>query len=73
MVNAIEFEAKRQVEVLESGGKVDLETRWYDPQTKTTSTARKKEDRIDYRFFPEPDLPALIVPQVNYSNPLRIL
>jgi len=73
LVNAIEFESKRQIDLLESGGTVELETRWFDPQTKTTFTARKKEDKIDYRYFPEPDLPALIIPQEVISSALESL
>uniref|UniRef100_A0A6B2L5M4 Aspartyl/Glutamyl-tRNA(Gln) amidotransferase subunit B/E catalytic domain-containing protein n=1 Tax=Arcella intermedia TaxID=1963864 RepID=A0A6B2L5M4_9EUKA len=68
LVNAIEYEAKRQVELLESGNVVEMETRWFDPVSKTTFTARKKEDKIDYRFFPEPDLPPIIVEQNVISS-----
>lgn len=44
-----EYEARRQVEVLESGGEVEMETRWFDPVKKVTTTGRRKEDKIDYR------------------------
>ncbi len=56
MVKAIEFEAQRQVEILESGGKIDQETRLFDASTGETRTMRSKEDAHDYRYFPDPDL-----------------
>jgi aspartyl-tRNA(Asn)/glutamyl-tRNA(Gln) amidotransferase subunit B len=52
----IEHEANRQVDVLESGGKVVQETRLFDPDTGTTRSMRSKEDAHDYRYFPDPDL-----------------
>ena len=56
VMQAIEHEAMRQVDVLESGGTVDQETRLFDPATGTTRTMRSKEDAHDYRYFPDPDL-----------------
>ncbi len=56
MMKAIEFEAKRQVEILENGGTVDQETRLFDAATGETRTMRSKEDAHDYRYFPDPDL-----------------
>lgn len=56
VMQAIEYEAKRQVEELESGGKVVQETRLFNPDTGTTRTMRSKEDAHDYRYFPDPDL-----------------
>jgi aspartyl-tRNA(Asn)/glutamyl-tRNA(Gln) amidotransferase subunit B len=53
---AIMFEAERQVEILESGGKIDQETRLFDSDTGETRTMRSKEDAMDYRYFPDPDL-----------------
>jgi aspartyl-tRNA(Asn)/glutamyl-tRNA(Gln) amidotransferase subunit B len=53
---AIEFEAMRQVEILESGGKIDQETRLFDSAVSETRTMRSKEDAMDYRYFPDPDL-----------------
>ena len=56
MEQAIEFEAKRQIEILEDGGKIDQETRLYDPDRDETRSMRSKEDAQDYRYFPDPDL-----------------
>jgi aspartyl-tRNA(Asn)/glutamyl-tRNA(Gln) amidotransferase subunit B len=52
----IEFEANRQVDVIEGGGRIVQETRLYDPDTGTTRSMRSKEDAHDYRYFPDPDL-----------------
>ncbi|MGN6287865.1 MAG: Asp-tRNA(Asn)/Glu-tRNA(Gln) amidotransferase subunit GatB [Sphingopyxis terrae] len=56
VMQTIEYEATRQVEVLEAGGTVDQETRLFNPDTGTTRTMRSKEDAHDYRYFPDPDL-----------------
>jgi aspartyl-tRNA(Asn)/glutamyl-tRNA(Gln) amidotransferase subunit B len=56
VMKAIEYEANRQVEILESGGKIDQETRLFDSGTGETRTMRSKEDAQDYRYFPDPDL-----------------
>lgn len=53
---AIETEANRQVDVIESGGKIVQETRLYDPDRNETRSMRSKEDAHDYRYFPDPDL-----------------
>ncbi|HEX5420852.1 MAG TPA: Asp-tRNA(Asn)/Glu-tRNA(Gln) amidotransferase subunit GatB [Gammaproteobacteria bacterium] len=58
---AIEFEAGRQIEVLESGGRVVQETRLYDPDRHETRPMRSKEEANDYRYFPDPDLLPLVV------------
>ncbi|MBN8543455.1 MAG: Asp-tRNA(Asn)/Glu-tRNA(Gln) amidotransferase subunit GatB [Alphaproteobacteria bacterium] len=63
MIKAIEFEAARQVEIIESGGKVDQETRLFNPDNGETRTMRSKEDAHDYRYFPDPDLLPLILTQ----------
>lgn len=60
-MQAIEFEAKRQLEVYESGGQIEQETRQFDATTGTTKFMRKKEFANDYRYFPEPDLPPLVL------------
>ena len=56
MMKAIEFEANRQIEVLEGGEKVEQETRLYDPNKNETRSMRSKEEAHDYRYFPDPDL-----------------
>jgi len=56
---ALEFEIERQRAVLESGGRVEQETRLWDSETGTTQSMRSKEGAHDYRYFPEPDLPPL--------------
>jgi len=53
---AIEFEVKRQIEILEGGGKITQETRLYDTDRDETRSMRSKEDAQDYRYFPDPDL-----------------
>ncbi|HET6264803.1 MAG TPA: Asp-tRNA(Asn)/Glu-tRNA(Gln) amidotransferase subunit GatB [Usitatibacter sp.] len=61
---AIEFEVRRQVELIEDGGKVVQETRLFDPDRGETRSMRSKEDAHDYRYFPDPDLlPLAISPQ----------
>ena len=56
VMQAIEHEAMRQVDVLEAGGRIVQETRLFDPDTGTTRSMRSKEDAHDYRYFPDPDL-----------------
>src|SRR5438067_2518984 len=58
---AIEFEISRQVELVESGGKVLQETRLFDNDKGVTRSMRSKEEANDYRYFPEPDLPPLVL------------
>jgi aspartyl-tRNA(Asn)/glutamyl-tRNA(Gln) amidotransferase subunit B len=53
---AIGYEARRQIEILEDGGKITQETRLYDPDRDQTRSMRSKEDAHDYRYFPDPDL-----------------
>ncbi|HEY9547469.1 MAG TPA: Asp-tRNA(Asn)/Glu-tRNA(Gln) amidotransferase subunit GatB [Solimonas sp.] len=60
---AIEFEIERQIDVIESGGKIIQETRLFDPGTGETRSMRTKEDANDYRYFPDPDLLPVIVTQ----------
>ncbi len=60
---AIEYEIQRQINVISSGGKVLLETRLYDSARNVTQSMRSKEEAHDYRYFPEPDLPPLVVSQ----------
>ena len=61
MERAIEFEARRQIELLEEGGKVEQETRLYDAERHETRSMRTKEDAHDYRYFPDPDLLPLLL------------
>jgi aspartyl-tRNA(Asn)/glutamyl-tRNA(Gln) amidotransferase subunit B len=61
MMQAIEYEARRQIEILESGGSIDQETRLFDPDKGETRTMRSKEDAHDYRYFPDPDLLPLVI------------
>ena len=61
MQRGIEFEVNRQITVLESGGRLHQETRLWDERAAETRVMRSKEEAHDYRYFPEPDLPPLIV------------
>lgn len=58
---AINYEIERQINVLESGGKISQETRLFDPNKNETRTMRSKEEANDYRYFPDPDLLPLII------------
>lgn len=58
---AIEYEIRRQIELIEDGGRVIQETRLYDPDRDETRSMRSKEDAQDYRYFPDPDLLPLII------------
>ena len=61
MQQAIEFEMRRQIELIEDGGAVVQETRLFDPDRVETRPMRSKEDAQDYRYFPDPDLPPLAI------------
>jgi aspartyl-tRNA(Asn)/glutamyl-tRNA(Gln) amidotransferase subunit B len=63
MERAIEFEARRQIEILEDGGHIEQETRLYDAERDETRSMRTKEEAHDYRYFPDPDLLPLVVTQ----------
>ena len=63
IARAIEFEAARQVEIIENGGVISQETRLFDALNGETRTMRSKEDAMDYRYFPDPDLPPLVLTQ----------
>lgn len=58
---AIEYEAKRQIDLIRSGGRVVQQTLNFDPATGVTTPLRDKEDAHDYRYFPEPDLPPVVI------------
>ncbi|PPR24182.1 MAG: Aspartyl/glutamyl-tRNA(Asn/Gln) amidotransferase subunit B [Alphaproteobacteria bacterium MarineAlpha10_Bin3] len=70
MRDAIEYEAARQIAVIEAGGKVAQETRLYDPDSGETRSMRSKEDEQDYRYFSDPDLLPLNLDQ-SYVDELR--
>jgi aspartyl-tRNA(Asn)/glutamyl-tRNA(Gln) amidotransferase subunit B len=61
MEEAIHYEVRRQIELIEDGGKVVQATRLWDPDRKETRSMRTKEDAQDYRYFPDPDLPPLVI------------
>jgi aspartyl-tRNA(Asn)/glutamyl-tRNA(Gln) amidotransferase subunit B len=61
MEEAIHYEVRRQIELIEDGGKVVQATRLWDPDRKETRQMRSKEDAQDYRYFPDPDLPPLTI------------
>ncbi|MDR1694480.1 MAG: Asp-tRNA(Asn)/Glu-tRNA(Gln) amidotransferase subunit GatB [Lactobacillaceae bacterium] len=68
VMQAIEAEAKRQVEVYENGGTIEQETRHFDPVAGVTKKMRKKEFAHDYRYFPEPDLLPLVLDDKFVEN-----
>jgi len=65
---AVEYEIRRQAEILESGGKVAQETRGWDDKKQVTFSQRSKEDSHDYRYFPDPDLPKLRLSEIPEFN-----
>jgi len=65
---AIDYEIARQIDVLDGGGKVVQETRLWDSATGRTNSMRSKEEAHDYRYFPEPDLPPLIVDDARIAR-----
>jgi aspartyl-tRNA(Asn)/glutamyl-tRNA(Gln) amidotransferase subunit B len=73
MEQAIEYEAARQVEILERGGTVEQETRLYDPDRNETRSMRSKEDAQDYRYFPDPDLLPLVISEKQIEDIRRQL
>ncbi len=60
-IQAIEYESQRQADILADGGEISQETRLFDANTGTTRTMRSKENAIDYRYFPDPDIMPLIL------------
>jgi aspartyl-tRNA(Asn)/glutamyl-tRNA(Gln) amidotransferase subunit B len=68
--HAIEHEARRQIEIIENGGKIEQETRLFDPDKGETRSMRSKEEAHDYRYFPDPDLLPLEVTQ-SYVEELK--
>lgn len=67
---AIDYEVKRQIDVIEAGGKIEMETRTFDVATGTTISMRSKEEAHDYRYFPEPDLQPIQVTH-EYVNGVK--
>jgi aspartyl-tRNA(Asn)/glutamyl-tRNA(Gln) amidotransferase subunit B len=63
MGQAIEYEARRQIDILEDGGTIDQETRLFDAKKGETRSMRSKEEAHDYRYFPDPDLLPLVLEQ----------
>ena len=68
MEQAIEFEARRQIEILEDGGSIEQQTRLYDPDKNETRSMRSKEDAQDYRYFPDPDLLPLVISEAEIER-----
>jgi len=60
---AVTYEAQRQIEILEAGGTITVNTLLFNPENGTTAPMRSKEEANDYRYFPEPDLPPVILTQ----------
>jgi aspartyl-tRNA(Asn)/glutamyl-tRNA(Gln) amidotransferase subunit B len=65
---ALDYEIERQIDVLESGGRVVQETRLWDSAAGRTHSMRSKEEAHDYRYFPEPDLPPLVVDEARIAR-----
>ena len=70
IMQSIDFEVERQIEILEAGGQIDQETRLFDTTTGETRQMRSKEDAHDYRYFPDPDLLPLTFTQ-DYVNEIK--
>lgn len=70
VAQAIEYEARRQIEVIEGGGKIVQETRLFDTKNGTTRAMRSKEDAHDYRYFPDPDLLPLVLDE-KFINDIK--
>jgi len=68
MEQAIEFEARRQIGILEDGGAIEQQTRLYDPDKNETRSMRSKEDAQDYRYFPDPDLLPLVISEEDIER-----
>jgi aspartyl-tRNA(Asn)/glutamyl-tRNA(Gln) amidotransferase subunit B len=73
MQQAIEYEARRQIEIIEDGGKIAQETRLFDPVKGETRSMRSKEEAHDYRYFPDPDLLPLVIEEAWIEDIRRSL
>ena len=67
---AIDYEFKRQIEIINSGGRIDQETRLFDEKKGETRSMRSKEEAHDYRYFPDPDLPPLDIND-DWTNEIK--
>lgn len=70
---SIEHEYIRQVSLLENGWVIEQETRWWDDAAGSSYSMRSKENALDYRYFPEPDLPILDLKNINYNSDTEIV
>src|SRR5471032_2244873 len=68
MEKAIQYEVRRQTEIREDGGTIKQETRLYDPERDETRSMRSKEDAMDYRYFPDPDLLPLVINEADIER-----
>jgi aspartyl-tRNA(Asn)/glutamyl-tRNA(Gln) amidotransferase subunit B len=73
IMQAVEYEARRQIEILEGGGSIKQETRLFDSRTGETRSMRSKEEAHDYRYFPDPDLLPLVLDQAWVDDIARAL
>jgi aspartyl-tRNA(Asn)/glutamyl-tRNA(Gln) amidotransferase subunit B len=71
--NAVEHEIARQIRIVDGGGRVTRETRLWDAEAGKSASMRSKEEANDYRYFPDPDLPPLVVDGPTMANILRSL
>ena len=71
IVQAVEYEARRQIEILEGGGSIKQETRLFDSRAGETRSMRSKEEAHDYRYFPDPDLLPLVIDQAFVDDIAR--
>src|SRR6058998_1068399 len=65
---AVDYEARRQIEIIEDGGAIDQETRLFDPNKGETRSMRNKEEAHDYRYFPDPDLLPLVLTAADVDD-----
>ena len=73
VARAIDYEIGRQIETIENGGKIDQETRLWDEEAQTTRVMRSKEEAMDYRYFPEPDLLKLVITDEEIEDIKKIM